>query len=261
MRKSAMNSAKNDIQEHLNPDIPLHFQIYSQLKAEIAEGLWVGSKEFYSEDDISRKFGVSVITVRKALARLSGEGLIYRSRGRRTEVLYDPAKSTSKASSRIFNPAGMSRPFKYKVLSIKEEVATAEACQAFDVPTGSRMWQCHRLRFLDGRRHSVHVSVLPTIELARDISHKDLEKLPMWQVLAMSGHKRTGVTRKIEARFPPAFIARELRITTHEPVLVYTYVSFGKNNESTDWTQIHVSPNEPSLVETIEYKTGKVTME
>ena len=57
----------------MNPDVPLHYQIYQQMRAEIEDGLWTGRDDFPGEEDLAQRFGVSVITTRKALTRLAEE--------------------------------------------------------------------------------------------------------------------------------------------------------------------------------------------
>ena len=81
----------NRIQDVLSQDIPLHHQIYLQVRTEINDGLWVGREGFPGEDGLAERFGVSVITARKALERLTTEGWVERSRGRRPRVIRAPA--------------------------------------------------------------------------------------------------------------------------------------------------------------------------
>ncbi len=249
----------SEIQDTLNPDIPLHFQIYVQLKTEIVEGLWTDGKDSYGEENIAKRYGVSIMTVRKALGRLTSEGLIYRRRGRRTEVLFKPPQ-TSAEEVYGANPIGLSRPYKYRVLSSGVYLAPAEACRTFGMDAGSDLWQCHRLRILEGSTHSLQVYAQPP-ELGVRHSLKNLQKLPMWQVMAIGGKKRAGVSRKIECRFPSAFIALHLGITTHDPVLVFTYISLDRGKNKTGWTQICHHPQVAIPWEYMDYETGERLVE
>jgi GntR family transcriptional regulator len=69
------------------PVLPLIEQIYAALKNEILDGLWVGRECFPGEDEVVKRFGVSVITSRKALERLTAEGFIERGRSRKGRVI------------------------------------------------------------------------------------------------------------------------------------------------------------------------------
>ena len=50
--------------------VPLHHQVYLQLRCEIGDGLWADRK-FPGEHEVANQFGVSVITARAALERLA----------------------------------------------------------------------------------------------------------------------------------------------------------------------------------------------
>ena len=62
--------------------VPLYHQIYLVLRDKIVTGMWPDGRRLPNEDDLSAQFGVSRITVRRALDDLSTEGLVQRRRGR-----------------------------------------------------------------------------------------------------------------------------------------------------------------------------------
>lgn len=238
----------------LNPDVPRHHQIYLQLRAEIADGIWVGRSDFPGEQDLARRFGVSVITSRKALSRLADEGWVERGRGRRTRVLRGPARARE-APAVIF-PTGKPRPYSYKVLSQGVDVATAEACAAFGVPPGSRLWLCSRLRSFKGRPHSVTLNVQRP-EIGARHSAADLRRLPMSQILRNAGLAIATMTRRVAAAFAPLYVASQLGITMQHPTLVYTFSLSGTDGAMLEWVRIFVHPDEPSPVEILNYQTGE----
>ncbi len=65
---------------------PLYLQIRDHFKELIAENKLQSNEQIPTESEIMESFGVSRITVVKALAELANEGLIYRVRGRGTFV-------------------------------------------------------------------------------------------------------------------------------------------------------------------------------
>ena len=71
-----------------NATVSLTEQIYTVLRNEILDGLWVGRDSFPGEDEVSKRFGVSVITSRRALERLTADGFIERGRGRKGRVAH-----------------------------------------------------------------------------------------------------------------------------------------------------------------------------
>ncbi|MDR7419569.1 MAG: GntR family transcriptional regulator [Armatimonadota bacterium] len=64
--------------------MPLYYQVESVLRDELAAHRYADGTPLPTEDALIRRFGVSRITVRRALERLTQEGLIYRVPGRGT---------------------------------------------------------------------------------------------------------------------------------------------------------------------------------
>ncbi len=66
--------------------IPLYLQIRDTLRSEILERLYQDGETFYSEMDLSARFGVARGTVRQALALLELDGYIRREKGKGTFI-------------------------------------------------------------------------------------------------------------------------------------------------------------------------------
>jgi len=65
---------------------PLHHQIYLVLADGIATGRYAAGELLPTEEQLTKLFSVSRITVRRAMASLQNAGLIERGAGRRTMV-------------------------------------------------------------------------------------------------------------------------------------------------------------------------------
>lgn len=59
----------------------LYMQLYDDLKSKIDEGTYTEGTKLPSDDELKNKFGVSIITVKKALSMLKDEGLLQRIPG------------------------------------------------------------------------------------------------------------------------------------------------------------------------------------
>ncbi len=231
----------------LDPNIPMHHQIYIQLRMEILDGLWVGRSDFFGEEELAAKFNVSKITSRRALERLDAERLIRRERGRRTVVIYDPRNAKPLVSAPAMFPLGPLH-FEYKVLSIGVAIVPAEACAAFDLPPGSHLWSCSRLRSFEGRPHSITLNV-QTPEFGAHHAIQDLEAMPMPLLLARAGKAPVRLYRRLGVALPSMEVARYLGISLQDSTLVYTYTLFDENEEIVEWVRIHVHPREPVPLE------------
>jgi GntR family transcriptional regulator len=254
MRKQEQRSST--IQDVLNPDVPLHHQIYIQVRAEIDDGLWVGRKGFPGDYELAERFGVSVITARKALERLTSEGWLERGRGRRPRVLRAPSTVRRDSAREVFHHVGKAHSFTYRVLQRGIDVAPAEACAAFGLPPGSRLWLLSRLRLFKNRPHSVTLSAQPQ-ELGERITLAKLRKLPTHQILGGAGIEVQSLSRTLGVSLATPLVAKHLRLTIHDPTLVYTFIYSDARGRTVDWTRIFVHPAEPSPIEVFDFKTGR----
>lgn len=81
--------------------VPSYVSIYNSLYSDIMDGVYPEGGVLPGEQQLAEKYNVSRNTLRQALAILSEDGLIIKSRGRGTVV----AERTDKAiTKRIFNP-------------------------------------------------------------------------------------------------------------------------------------------------------------
>jgi len=67
--------------------IPLHHQVFSDLKAALDAREWAAGERMPTERELAERYGCSLITIRHALGELVREGRIERTRGRGTYVL------------------------------------------------------------------------------------------------------------------------------------------------------------------------------
>ncbi len=74
--------------------LPLYAQVKDILGRQIRGGTYQAHQALPAERDLVDRFGVSRITVRRALAELVGEGLLYRRVGRGTFVAAEPIVGT-----------------------------------------------------------------------------------------------------------------------------------------------------------------------
>jgi len=241
----------------LDADVPLHHQIYLHLKAAIADGLWVGRDDFPGEVDVAKQFGVSVITSRRALNRLVAEGYIDRGRGRRTRVTMHPqaqAGGDPPVPAIIQTGTAAARAFAYRVLSRGVQVAPLEACSAFGLPAGSKLWLCSRLRSFNGRPHSVTLNAQP-IALGKRLPIAKLSKLPMTRILRDTGVVFARLRRRVSASLAPPDVARHLGLTLNDPTLVYTFTHHDPADAIVQWVRIWVRFDEPAPDEVFSYET------
>jgi GntR family transcriptional regulator len=88
-----MTGARANAAQRLEPNVldrtsfvPLYYQLQEVLKEQIESGVWRSGEAIPSEPELARRFGVSRVVVRQALAILSDDRQIVRVQGRGTFV-------------------------------------------------------------------------------------------------------------------------------------------------------------------------------
>jgi GntR family transcriptional regulator len=70
--------------------VPLHHQVYLDLRAAFDAGEWQPGDQLPPERELAARYGCSLITVRRALGDLARERRLERTRGRGTFVTRPP---------------------------------------------------------------------------------------------------------------------------------------------------------------------------
>ena len=244
-----------DDSDLLCPDIPIQVQIYRQLRAEIHDGLWVGRDDFPGERELAERFKVSVITSGAALARLVGDGLISRGRGRRTQVLYTPPVGGVPNRLPQFVPEDEDSPYGFRLVRAGTGIVPADACHAFARPAGSHLWECVRLRVYEERAYIVvHHVQLP--ELADRYRLVDLQTKPIYSILISHGVELATVRRRVQATTPPPVVSRMLDVRPDMPVPMVVLTLHRPDGTIADWTRLYLRPDLPLKEEVRDIGSG-----
>nr|WP_239148908.1 GntR family transcriptional regulator [Streptomyces sp. SID12501] len=242
----------------------MQVQIYRHLRSEILDGLWVGRTDFPTERDLATRFGVSVITSRAALERLASEGMLIRRRGVRTRAVHtvtepgpQPPPLTSVSTGR-----GRAGRMKIRLLEAGVGIAPAAACRTFGLSPGSHLWQCVRLRTLDGRPDIVTQNVQPT-EVGLRHTRRMLENKPMAQIFQAEEVEIATMHRRFTVGLPPPLVARHLRISIDQTVLVTFLIAYARSGEVVEWLRAYSHPDriEPEEVLDLTTDSWQISLE
>ena len=131
--------------------IPLHHQVYLDLRGAIDRGEWHAGDRMPTERDLTIRYGCSLITIRRALDELSREGRLERARGRGTFVTAPPivrdiaarASFADEMRARGLDPYA-------EVLAAAEEPAPPAVAEELGIAPGAPVWYLERVRGADG---------------------------------------------------------------------------------------------------------------
>jgi GntR family transcriptional regulator len=206
---------------------PLYLQV-ARLIAEQASsgGLTRGSK-LPPERTLFSQFGVSRVTLRRALAVLVDEGVLESSAGRgwfvTTGVLAEPPNALRSFSetARIRGLTASAR-----VLHAGCEQASLDDSDAFKIAPGAPVFRLRRVRLLDGVPVAWDESRMP-LAIAPSLLDVDFRVASLYAEIEKAGCIPERAEYSIEASEADSEMAVHLEITPGSPVLVARQTAFG----------------------------------
>ena len=141
---------------------PLYQQLMTRLKNDIMAGVYPAGGRIPSEQLLCDTYGVSRVTVRKAMLDLVQEGLLIRRQGKGTFVADERIQrnlshitSYSEACRQMGHTAGA------KLVSASWEEATAEDADKLALAPGEKLVELCRLRLCDGEPVMLEINRFP----------------------------------------------------------------------------------------------------
>ncbi|WP_198670537.1 GntR family transcriptional regulator [Oceanicella sp. SM1341] len=199
---------------------PKHHQVYLVLRQQILDGTWGPEAPLPGEMALAAQFGVSRITIRKAMERLTQEGSVERLRGRGTFARRDPGVSPVGASlsGNFENLMALGLKTDVAVIEFGYLRAPADVCAAMQRPEGTVMQRVVRVRSLEGQPFSHLTTWLPE-EIGRSFTREDMERISLLRLIERSGHRVQSARQTISARLATPDVARLLQIEPGEALI------------------------------------------
>ncbi len=163
--------------------LPLYHQLKMVILREIEAGQWKPGDRLPTEDALAKRFEVSKITVRQALAELASDGHIRREQGRgtfveRPRVQQGPRELTSFTEEmRRHGLVSVSR-----VLDQQTCPATPEIAAPLALEPGALIFRLRRLRLANGEPMGVQTAYLP-LDLVPGIAEIDFARASLYDIL------------------------------------------------------------------------------
>lgn len=142
--------------------VPLHIQLASLLRQQVQEGRLKPNDRLPSERELCETYGISRITVRKALSTLMQEGLVYSSIGKGTYVAEPPLNEELRPLSSFtqdLERRGMSASS--QVLQTAIQPADDYWAARLSIPRGAEVVLLHRLRLANDLPIAIQITRLP----------------------------------------------------------------------------------------------------
>jgi len=182
-------------------NLPLYQQLQRALREAIDRGILGADDALPAERDLATEFGVSRITVRKAIDGLANEGLLVRRQGSGTFVRGRVEKNFSMLTSFSEDMRARGRNPRSDWLKRSSGTVTPEEALTLRMSPGTRVFRFHRLRFADDAPMSLEyatvvASCLPSLEAVESSLYEALEKTGNRPVRALQRLRAVLLTRE-----------------------------------------------------------------
>ena len=221
-------------------DSPLYSRVETVLASEIAAGdLRVGD-QLPTEDRLVARFGVSRITIRRAMQNLVSRGLVEIRRGKGTFV------AAPKITQELTELSGFVEDMhalghKPTARVIGKEIVTADATVASQLALtkGERVVRIRRLRLADGIPLSFDETYLP-LEIGKKIITDNLRVEPIFSLLERKYDvPLIEADYKLDAVAAETEIAAALRVKPRSPIFRIERTSYSTGGRPVDYERLH----------------------
>ncbi len=218
--------------------VPLHIQLAGLLREQIDRKVLAPHDRLPSERDLCEQFGISRITVRKALSTLVQEGRIYSIVGKGSYVaepqFHEELQPLSSFTEDLARRGVVSSS---QVLGASIVPADDELSAALCIPRGAEVVRLHRLRLADGLPIAIQIAHLPH-HLCRDLLRFDFASRSLFDVLRSEYHLAlVRTTTSIEAALASPEEARLLQLHRPAAVLISLQTTYLENGDIIELTR------------------------
>lgn len=206
--------------------LPKYRRVEEDLRYRVVSGFWKQGDQLPSESELCVQYGVSRITIRRALQELAIEGYLYSVSGKGTFVAeWEAVADIGPALKGFTNEM---QELGYRAITIGVELDVVEAdrklAAILDIGVGDRVIELRRVRAVqDGEIIGYSINSFP---FTRDFSTDPADYFgSLYELLGRFGVAFTTARDYLEATLPTEAVAGKLGIDPAEPVLKSVKVS------------------------------------
>ncbi len=212
---------------------PLYVQFARLIRKAIGDGVLEEGAALPAERDLATEYGVSRITIRRAMAELVEEGLLSRRRGAGTVVTHRIEKSFARITSFSEDMAARGRvPSSSWIMRAAGLVTPGEAMQ-LNLSPGAPVLRFHRIRYADEAPMALEFSTIPgwCLNGVEDVADS------LYAALAGAGHRPVRALQRLRAVPFLGGHARQLGIDAGSPGLLIERCGFLRDGRAVEFTQ------------------------
>ncbi len=206
---------------------PRYHQVYVTLRAWVRDGTYPPGAQIPTEPELCEIFGVSRITVRKAIENLAREGWLVRQQGRGTFVQLSAARGIASLDLNEVrgHVADLAAATEVRGLVIRDVGPDEETRAALDLPADARVQRATHVRVLRGVPLGYITTFVP-LDIAARVDAAEMARQPMFELLGRAGVEIGAAEQLIGATLAGVEAARALGVEVGAPLLRLTRVVF-----------------------------------
>lgn len=220
----------------------LHHQVFLVMRDRILSGRYGAAELLPTEDDLTKLFGVSRITVRTALARLESSGLIRRRQGVGTFVKQRAPKpirvGIREQRARLEQ---LSQATTLKLLEMDCGTVPADVQSWFHCKPDAQFTRVVRIRAAS-RPVLLYITFIPE-PIGRKFSKRDYARTPHHELIKRAGIRVTSAEQIITAGLAEPIVASRLKIEVGSPLLKLRTMFFDDRSRPVRYLEVLASPS------------------
>lgn len=217
---------------------PIHQQLYCYIKECIENSIYKVNESIPSENEMQQLFGVSRITVRRAISDLEHDGYLKKRRGCGT--LVEPRKLERNIST--FN--SFSKDTKGKgdkpgsiILVCKEIEPSVKVAGMLEIDYGEKVYYLKRLRLINGRIIGLHQSYVSQ-RLGFEIKASDFDSTTsLYEYIESKGIVLGSADETLEAKMASPEVKHELFLEENQPIVCKERVTYDIQHRPVEYSE------------------------
>ena len=232
-----------------SPGTSLHRQLFVVLRDEITRGVYSDSGLLPKEESLCERFGVSRITVRRALADLAAQGLVERRHGRGTFVLHDrlPLVRERPSLSLIDSLRQTATETQVQVLRVEQVEPPMDVAALLQLAPGEKAVHALRLRSMGGTPVMLSDAWVPA-RLGRQVTAASLRKQALYEILMAQGVKFGRVIQEITAELSDPIRAKLMQTEVGVPLLKIVRVLHDPDARPVQYITVTMTPERSRIL-------------
>jgi GntR family transcriptional regulator len=228
--------------------LPLHHQLFTVLREQIMRGLYAPGALIPNETQLGELFGVSRITVRRAVADLHAQGLVEKKQGLGTFVRHElPAQRPAATLGFIDSLRKQAQNTQVTVLEIGMQKPPAVVALQLQLEKGALAMHAVRLRSAGAQPMMVTDAWVPE-GIGAGLTAAKLRKQALYEILMAQGVRFGRVVQEITAVSADPHYAALLGVGVSSPLLRMTRLLYAADRQPVQHLTIHVSPERSRIL-------------